>query len=114
MNIFKMKIYFVIEKCDNSLSDFLRNKNDGYNIKEIFEIMSQLNKTFKILKENKIVLRVIKLDNILIKKEKKDILKYICKLTYYGISKKMNDYSNLRTYTGTTIAMAPEILKMEI
>ena len=60
----------VMEKYDYSLSNILRNKNDGYNIKEIFEIMSQLNKTFKLLKENKIVHRVIKLDNILIKKEK--------------------------------------------
>ena len=49
--------------------------------------MYQLNKTFKIMKENKIVHRDIKLDNILIKYDKNNILNFICKLTNYGIIK---------------------------
>ena len=103
----------VMEKCDNSLNNILRNKKEGFNIKEIFEIMIQLNKTFKIMRENKIVHRDIKLDNILIKKEKNNILNFICKLTDYGISKKMSDFTVCETYAGTAITMAPEILKME-
>ena len=103
----------VMELCDNNLSNILRKKKGGFNIKEIYEIMYQLNKTFKIMRENRIVHRDIKLDNILIKYEKNNILNFICKLTDYGISKKMNDFTICKTYVGTAITMAPEILKNE-
>ena len=59
----------VMELCDNNLSNILRNKKEGFSIKEIYEIMYQLNKTFKIMRENRIVHRDIKLDNVLIKYE---------------------------------------------
>ena len=101
----------VMELCDENLSNILRNKNEGFNIKEIYEIMYQLNKTFKIMRENIIVHRDIKLDNILIKYEKNNILNFVCKLADYGISKKMNDFTICKTYVGTAITMAPEILK---
>jgi serine/threonine protein kinase len=103
----------VMELCDNNLSNILRKKKEGFNIKEIYEIMYQLNKTFKIMRENRIVHRDIKLDNILIKYEKNNILNFICKLTDYGISKKLNDFTICKTYAGTAITMAPEILKNE-
>ena len=103
----------VMELCDNNLSNILIKKKEGFNIKEIYEIMYQLNKTFKIMRENRIVHRDIKLDNILIKYEKNNILNFICKLTDYGISKKMNDFTICKTYAGTAITMAPEILKNE-
>ena len=48
------------------------------------------------MRENRIVHRDIKLDNILIKYEKNSILDFICKLTDYGISKKMNDFTILK------------------
>ena len=103
----------VMELCDTDLKGVLKKKKDGFNVKEIYEIMYQLNKTFKIMNENKIVHRDLKLDNILIKYEKNNILDFICKLTDYGISKKLNDLTICKTYAGTTITMAPEILKNE-
>ena len=103
----------VMELCDNNLSNILIKKKEGFNIKEIYEIMYQLNKTFKIMRENRIVHRDIKLDNILIKYENNNILNFICKLTDYGISKKMNDFTICKNYIGTAITMAPEILKNE-
>ena len=88
----------VMELCDNNLSNILKNKNEGFSIKEIYEIMHQLNKTFKIMRENRIVHRDIKLDNILIKSEKDNILNFICKLTDYGISKKKKNFTICKTY----------------
>ena len=46
-----------------------KKENRYFNSEEILEIMKQLNNTFKIMKENKIIHRDLKLENILIKKE---------------------------------------------
>ena len=58
---FKTEENFVIvmELCDKNLSKLLTDKivkeQKGFNCDEIFEIMSQLNNTFKIMKENNII-----------------------------------------------------------
>ena len=104
----------VMEYCNNNLKQILKNRKTGFNIEEIYEIMYQLNKTFKIMKKNNIVHRDIKLDNILIKYDNNNnILNFICKLSDYGISKRLNKYTICRTYIGTVSTMAPEILKIE-
>ena len=65
---FKDKKNFVIimELCNENLSQLLiRKSEEGFNVKEIYEIMRQLNNGFKIMKENKIIHRDLKLENIL-------------------------------------------------
>ena len=104
----------IMELCDTNLSEFLLNyfeKNEkGFNSEEIFEIMYQLKNTFKIMKENKISHRDLKLENILIKyNEDKS---YIEKLTDYGCSKKVS-LTYFYTKLGTIDYSAPEILKGE-
>ena len=59
-----------MELCDNSLQKILDEKKEGFKCEEIYKIMSQLNNTFKIMNEKKIVHRDIKLDNIVVKYEK--------------------------------------------
>ena len=59
----------VLELCDESLTKFKKDKS--FNSKEIFDLLNQLNNTFKIMKEKKIVHRDLKPDNILIKYNKK-------------------------------------------
>ena len=103
----------VMELCDDNLTNIISKKKEGFNRKEIYEIMYQLNKTFKIMNEKKIIHRDIKLDNILIKYEKNNILNFVCKLADYGISKKLNNFTKCQTYAGTVMTMAPEILKNE-
>ena len=103
-----------MELCDSNLLDLLLKKGkEGFSIEEIYEIMSQLNNGLKIMRENKIIHRDLKLENILIKN--KDNNKYIIKIADYGISKRLNSLSKnyCNTNVGTLEYMAPEILKGE-
>ena len=104
----------IMELCDDNLLKVLIKNKKSLTIQELYKIMIQLNKTFKIMKENSIIHRDLKIENILVKYEDKERKKYIVKLTDYGISKKLFSLSkNCQTYAGTLATMAPEILKGE-
>ena len=47
----------VMELCDNNLQNILNKKKEAFNVDEVYDIMSQLNNTFKIISENNIVHR---------------------------------------------------------
>ena len=104
----------IMELCDKNLFHLLMEKkkkdNRYFHSEEILEIMKQLNNTFKIMIENKIIHRDIKFENILIKKENGH---NIIKLTDYGCSKRLISLSNYGNTlgVGTVSYMAPEILK---
>ena len=103
----------VMELCDRNIRDILKGKEKGFSPKEICNIMKQLNNSFMKMKENQIIHRDIKLDNILVKykdNEKKD---FTVKLTDYGLSKNLNIQSICKSNRGTLDIMAPEILKIE-
>ena len=77
----------VMELCDyNLLFYFSRIKGRTFNCNEILDLLTQLNNSFRIMVENKLVHRDLKLENILVKKSDKG--KIIYKLTDYGISKQ--------------------------
>ena len=58
-------IYLIMELCDYSLAQKIKEKN--LNIKEIKELLEQLNNVFKIMHKKSIIHRDIKPENILIK-----------------------------------------------
>ena len=112
--------YFIIimELCDENLSKLLNERfkkyNKGFNPEEIFEIMKQLNNAFKIMKENNIIHRNLKLENILIKYNDKEHKNFTIKLSGYGYSKRLESLSQYcKSFVGTIIYMAPEILKLK-
>lgn len=82
-------------------------------IKEIFYIMMQLNKAFKVMKKNNIIHRDLKLENILIKYNDKEKNSYTVKLADYGCSKKVESLTkdNLVSQKGTLQYMSPQILQ---
>ena len=104
----------VMELADENLVKFKRNEN--LNSKEIYEILIQLNNTFRIMKEKNIVHRYLKPKNILIKYkniEKKEE-GFIVKLCDYGISKQTSQYTQVRTEKrGTKDYMAPEVIDLK-
>ena len=86
-----------------------KNKKE-FEIKEILEILLQLNNTFKILVKNKMAHRDLKLDNILLKKNEKG--QNIWKLIDYGVSKQLLTLKmEYTSFVGTMGYIAPEIIQ---
>jgi calcium-dependent protein kinase len=79
------ELAIVMELCDDSLQSILNKKINGFNKQEIYDIITQLNNTFKIMNKNHIIHRDIKLDNILVKYTDETKTKFIVKLTDYGL-----------------------------
>ena len=113
---YKDQFVIVMELCDKSLQKILDERKEGFTSEQIFNIMIQLNNTFKIMNKNKIIHRDIKLDNILVKYKDNNNnnddsnINFIVKLTDYGISKQLKNTINT-TLMGTYGTMAPEILE---
>ena len=113
---FDTEKYFIIimELCDNNLFKELAKTKSGFSVEKIKEILLQLNNVFKIMNENKIVHRDIKLHNILIKYINKEKTEFKVLLSDYGVSNQIGSLTgNFKTHAGTQIIMAPEILKGE-
>ena len=108
----------VMELCDINLLQLLNKrleeKEEGFNSDEIYEIMKQLNNTFKIMKEKSIIHRDLKLENILIKYNDQEHKNYTIKLSDYGCSKRLKSLTRkCYTHAGSLIYMSPEILRRE-
>ena len=101
----KKLIYLIMELCDCSLDQIINKKK--LNIKEIKEILEQLNNVFKLMYDNNIIHRDIKPENILVKKLENN--KYLYKLTDYGLSKLLTQSHKASTYAGTNDYIATEI-----
>ena len=108
---YKKEFAIVMELCDDNLFKFLKKRKKGFEPLEIYDIMSQLNQTFKIMVEKNIVHRDIKLENILIKYKDEEKRKFIVKLTDYGISKQVTATKICKTHAGTGSTMAPEVME---
>ena len=108
------ELAIVMELCDDSLQSILNKKINGFNKEEIYDIINQLNNTFKIMNKNHIIHRDLKLDNILVKYTDNTKTKFIIKLSDYGLSKQLASLSKFcNTYVGTLLTMAPEIINEE-
>ena len=102
---YKNFIYLIIELCDCSLAQIINNKK--LNIKEIKEILEQLNNVFKIMYDNRIIHSDIKPENILIKKLENN--KYLYKLTDYVFSRQITENNKESIHVKNNDYIAPEI-----
>jgi len=112
---------FVMELCDSDLDVELKKhikiNNTGFNELEVYEIMKQFNSIFKIMQNEHIIHRDLKLKNIMIKKinnnknENENVdIGFIIKLSDFGFSKVMNEDEITGTNLGSPVTKAPEIM----
>ena len=105
----------VMELCDDNLMNVFIKRNtqkNPFNVEDIYEILSQLNYSFRMMVAKQLVHRDLKLENILVKYENKERTKFTLKLTDYGLSKQLLTLSKrFSTKIGTYNFMAPEILR---
>ena len=97
----------VMELCDENLTSLLVKKK--FTVREIYEILNQLNNTFKIMDKCIIAHRDLKLENILVNYIETG---YIFKISDFGSSRQLITLSKkMKTMAGTLNFMAPEILE---
>ena len=102
--------YIVMELCESDLEKELNKTEKGFSLKTIKLILLQLNKVFKLMNENKIIHRDIKLSNILINYKNSILNDFELKLCDFGLSKNLENTNLTASICGTPVNMAPEIL----
>ena len=100
--------YIIMELWDTNLEKYLLNLKRGLTIEEIKKLFKRLNKVFKRMEENSIIHGNLKLNNILIKNNKNDLIPM---LSDYG--KKASLDERLNIMQSTTHYSAPELLMGE-
>ena len=112
----KDEFAIVMELCDDNLLSPFAKRNGPFNPDEIYDILNQLNNSFKIMSQNQLVHRDLNLENILVKYENEEKTKFIVKLKLTndsGLLKDLPKFSSIGKLHGNLNFMAPEILKRE-
>ena len=107
-------LIYVTELMDENLEKFLKKRDKGLNPQEILGILKQLNNTFKIMVNNLIVHRDLKLPIIYIKFKNNEKSEYIIKLGGYDVCTKLNSIDQqMDFWVGSMDYIAPEVSKGE-
>ena len=110
----KNEFAIVMELCDSDLRKLNIEKSKTFNPYEIYDILTQLNNTFRIMAKYNLIHRDIKLENILVKYDGYSNNNYTLKLTGYELSKQiLNLVEKFHGKIGDYQYMAPEILRGE-
>ena len=111
----KDEIAIVMELCDDNLLNILVNKELNFDSKTIYEILNQLNNSFRIINEIKLIQRNLNLENIMIKFENKEKSKYTIKLKINKDSEYLTNIANNHkiSLNKNLNFIAPEILRNE-
>ena len=112
----KNEFVIIMELCDDNLLNLFTKRKNPFNPDEIYNLLIQLNNSFKIMFENKLVHRALNLENILVKYKNKEKTQYIVKLKITndsGIMKNLSELKKISKINGDLNYIAPEILKRE-
>ena len=104
----KENFYIVLKLFMMNLENYLKLRGEGLSIEEVYEILKQLENSFKKIQKDKILFKDLKLSNILISLNK--INKTIVELSNYGNYGKIdtNTKSDLKSINSYTTS--PEIM----
>ena len=97
--------YIAMEKCDGDLTDLLNEYNNGLPESLIKNILLQLNKAFKMMKEKNIIDIDLKPQNIFIKYNPENKNEFTVKIGDYGFYKE--EYGSIN-FSGPAGYVAPE------
>ena len=100
----------VLEKCDEDLESYMKNRKKALSTEKIKEIFTGLNEVFKAMYEKQIIHRDLKLSNFLLKYTDSNKENFIIKLGDYGLGKFLNKDKTFTGLKGTRETAAPEIL----
>jgi len=104
----------ILEKCDEDLEKYMKDRNKSLNVEEIREIFNGLNIVFKEMYKQNIIHRDLKLKNLLVKYKDNNKQNFIVKIGDYGIGKFLDKSSSITGLKGTPETIAPEILLEKI
>ena len=107
----KEELAIIMETWDDNLYQFLEKKEGHLNYKEIYEILSQLNNSFRIMAQNKLIHGSLKLENIVINYENEEKSKFIVQLKSDICQLEDDCFGELINLNCRILA--PEILKGE-
>jgi len=105
--------YLILELCYMSLEEYLKERKDNLSIEEIKEVLLELNKSLKEMKEKNILHRDLKPSNILLSLNKSKINKTCFKISDFGLSKLLDEDISM-SINDTPITMAPEVLRKNV
>ena len=105
--------YIIMELCLCNLEEYLKIKGEPFSINEIFELLTQINNTFKIMHKEKMIHKNLKLSNLLLKMENLNKMKII--ISDFNPSENLENLlsSMTKTVKKNYFTTAPEILKGE-
>ena len=105
-------LYIIMELCEYNLDNYIKKREDLISSDEIRVLLIQLNKTFKIMLNEKIIHGNLKLNNILISFNKDECL---IKLTLYDSKQfiQQPDSMSKTIINNDILTISPEIIKNE-
>ena len=83
--------YLILELCYISLEEYIKERKDNLSIEEIREVLLELNKCLKEMKEKNILHRDLKPSNILLSINKSKINKICFKISDFELSKLLDE-----------------------
>ena len=105
----KKYYYLIMDFCICNLDDCIKSREKGFSIKEVREVLIQLNNSFKLMKENKLIHRKLNPKNILISLDKVDKCLFKLSNNYDATQSIEQSYSVTYNFEDK-MTMAPEYL----
>ena len=104
----KEYFYIVLKLFMTNLENYLKLRGEGLSIEEVYEILKQLENSFKNIQKEKLLFIDLKPSNILISLNK--INKTIIELSKYGNYGKINSYTKSDLKSINSYTLSPEIM----